>query len=483
MLKIGLVGSSQLSFPGNKDAVYNHAAAKLKTISKDLGCDFYAYPKQVIAAEDGYEARKALEKENVDFVLLQCTSFSAGSLAPIFACTKNARLGLWAIPEGVQDGAVPFNSLCSINMYSAIIGHYLKDYKIPLKWFYGNTDDPLFFNRFQITVRALSAIKRMKQASVALVGGIAPGFDDLYDDERNLIRLFDGMRINRLHEYDELKKIAESMDTASVNVRMDEEIRLSKGFTHDTARKMMEVNARFSLAYDRFIAENKYDAVAISCWPKFQDDYLYSVCAVVGELNDKGTPTACEGDLTSAVSMLLLKYLSDEITTLMDMSAFDRNDNTVLMWHCGPASKRFCESGGFTYGLNYSGTAHEPDETEINGTGVVRDMVFDPGAITIARITGEGDAVFLANGSFIDSGKPSFHGSRGWVGNLSINRKHVPALDFLNTVLVQRFQHHFPIVRGDFGEEVLEAMAWLGLKPVDVVAYQDHMQNPSTWLF
>lgn len=480
-LKVGLVGSSQLSFPGDKEGAFGRASAEVSKLAKKWDFELFVYPSQVVTQDDGYIARSALEKEKTDFVLLQCTSFSSGFLAPVFARTKNAKLGLWAIPEGVSDGAVPFNSLCSINMYSAIIGHYLDGYELPFKWFYGNAEDPLFIDRFCITIRVLKAIKYMQQSKIALVGGIAPGFDDLYDDERKIIRLFDGLRINRLHEYDELKKLAVNMDETKVKARMAEEKTQAKGFRHPTAEKMLETNARFSLAYDQFIAENGYDAVAISCWPKFQDDFLFSVCAVVGELNDKGTVAACEGDLTSAISMLFLKYLSEDITTLMDMSAFDQKDDAVLMWHCGPTSRRFCEKSGFEYGLNYSGTAHEPDEKEVCGTGVVRDMVFDPGEITIARLTGEIDTMFLATGRIMDKVKPSFCGSRGWVGNLEINRQHVSAIDFLNTVLVQRFQHHFPIVRGDFSKEVLEAMAWLGLNKVEIAPYQDYLENPTWW--
>ena len=115
-LKVGLVSSSQLSFPGNKKAVFSSTSAKVGRLAQEWDFDLYVYPRDVIVAEDGYEAVKALEDEKVDFVLLQCTSFSAGFLAPIFARTKNAFLGLWAIPEFAQEGAVPFNSFCSINM-------------------------------------------------------------------------------------------------------------------------------------------------------------------------------------------------------------------------------------------------------------------------------------------------------------------------------------------------------------------------------
>ena len=486
-LKVGLVGSSQLSFPGDKQNVFASTASKVEALSREWGFALYVYPQQVIVADDAREAVATLEAVKVDLILLQCTSFSAGFLAPIFARAKGAYLGLWAIPEDYhQDsckpldfGCVPFNSLCGINMFAGIIGHYLTDYKVPMKWFFGDGEDPLFVQRFHITVRALTAIKSMRASKVALIGGIAPGFDDLYDDERKMIRLFDGMQINRLHEYGELKALALAQDEKAVAAKV-EALKAEANHINDHAYPYLETNARFALAYDEFLAKYGYDAVAISCWPKYQDDFLYSVCSVVGEINDKGVVAACEGDLTSAVSMLLLKYLSDDITTLLDLSAMDQADDTLLMWHCGPTSKRFCEQCGYSLSLNYSGKAHIPGQDPV-GTAVVRDMVFDPGHVTFARLTGEMDQLFLMDGAIINHDKKSFFGSRGWVGDLHLNRKPISALDLLNTILVQRFQHHFPMVKGDFTREVSEVMAWLNLKPIGAVPYEDFMQNPLNW--
>ena len=377
-LKVGLVSSSQLSFPGDKKSVYEASAQKLRALSGQLGFELYVHPGTVITPDDGYAAVKALEGEGVDFILLQCTSFSAGALAPIFARAR-AALGLWAIPEHADHGVLPFNSFCTINMYSGIIGHYLKDYNIPIKWFFGDVEDPLFRGRLAVTVRALRAIKNLKASKVALIGGIAPGFDDLYDDERTLIRRFDGIRINRLHEYSEVRDRAVAYSAAQVSAEMERIAAEAGGVLNRRADETLETNARFSLAYDDFIKEYGYDAIAVSCWPKFQDEFQYSVCAVVGGLNDKGIPTACEGDLTSAISMLLLKYLSDDVGMLMDMGAFDQADDTVLMWHCGPAASRFCRQNGYRLSVNYHGMAHEEGRERANCCGVTRDMVFDPG--------------------------------------------------------------------------------------------------------
>lgn len=108
--------------------------------------------------------------------------------------------------------------------------------------------------------------------------------------------------------------------------------------------------------------------------------------------------------------MLLLKYLSDDVGMLMDMGAFDQADDTVLMWHCGPAASGSAGRTGYRLSVNYHGMAHEEGAKEPNCCGVTRDMVFDPGEVTIARISGEADELLVANGSFLGDTKPSFYG-------------------------------------------------------------------------
>ena len=490
--QVALVGASQLSFPGDKATAFGRSREGMEKLAKAWDFDLFVYEKQVITEADALEARAVLEEQKVDFIMLQCTSFAAGLVASTLARTRGARIGLWAIPEMRSSGIVSFNSFCGINMYSSIIAHYLKDYRIPVKWYFGDVEDSQFLRRFRITVAALRAIKKLSHSNVALIGGIAPGFNDLYDDERKLIRLFDGIRINRLHEYSELKELAEGMpqelvdakvaelkaEASAKNAQIDEQINRVDPANPQSRMSLLEVNARYALAYDRFIEKYGYQAVAISCWPKFQDDYLFSVCAVVGELNDKGVVAGCEGDLTSTVSMLLLSYIAEDTTMLMDMSAMDTADDSVLMWHCGPASKNFCRKNGYCYSLNYSGKDHMgADLDHAVGTGVVRDMVFDEGKVTIARLTGECDRMLVASGVMQDGSKGSYCGSRGWLGQLALNRKPISALNFFNTVMASGFQHHFPIVKGDYTEEVLEAMAWLGLKRVDEVPYENYLQR------
>ena len=170
-------------------------------------------------------------------------------------------------------------------MYQGINTQYFGDFKIKCKWFYGMADDERFKRRLYVTVKALGAIKKMKQTRVALIGGFAPGFYDLYFDERSVISKFDGIYVNRLHEYDEIIKLAEKVTDDEVQPCLDELDR-EKIKTTPNAMNYRAFSIKMYLAYKKFLEVNHYDALAISCWPKFQDDYKYSVCSVLGMLND-----------------------------------------------------------------------------------------------------------------------------------------------------------------------------------------------------
>ena len=268
-IKIGLVGTSQLSFPGDKEGAFRRGAEGMGRLAETLGFELTVYPETVITREDAQRAVAAMEGEGIDFLLVQHTSYTPGHVSPVLAKIK-ARVGYWAIPEGEREGVVPFNSFCSVNMHMGIVAHYLRDYRIKIKWFFGDVEDPVFVRRLSVTVRALTAIKNLCASRVALIGGIAPGFNDLYDDERNINKRFEGIYFNRLHEYSEIKDRALAYPEAEAAKVAESMVSCSGGILNDAARKTLLVSARIYMAYRDFILANLYDALAFCCCPKFK---------------------------------------------------------------------------------------------------------------------------------------------------------------------------------------------------------------------
>lgn len=470
-IKVGLVGTSQLSFPGPKEKEYEKIVGQMKENAKEMGFDFVYWPDQVILEEHAIKAVKFMEDENVDFLMVLNISYSAGFLVPIFYRIKNAHVGIWSIPEPTK-GVVMFNSFCSNNMYQGINDKYMSDYKIKSKWFFGYADDPRFKTRLYVTIKALQTIKKLRNSRVALIGGFAPGFYDLYFDERSVFHKLDGIYINRLHEYDEIIKLAEKVSDDEIKPFLDETIGIKKS---PNAKALLPFSIKLYFAYKKLVEMHNYDAIAVSCWPKFQDDYKYSVCSTLGMLNDDKIVAACEGDLMSAISMLALQEMSDDITTLMDFGAFDEKDNSILMWHCGPTSKRFCEKNGYSLSDNFSGMEHP--KGKIVGTGVVRDMVFDPGEVTVFRFSGDMEKYICVTGRFVGNTKDSPCGSRGWLTDIKLNGEPISALDFTNTILSGGFEHHYAIAWGNHADTIAEMNKWLGIKPVRIIPYKNYLQD------
>ena len=467
VFKLGLAGTMCDNFDGGKYDAYAKSAARVKALCEENNAAFCHYPKLLLTTADAVDAAAFFEKEKVDFLLIQTTTFPGGEMILKLARAAD-KFGLWALPEASYDGSNFLhsnNSFCGINMFASILKNYVRD--VPYKWFFGRHDDERFLRRLTVTIKSLSAIKKMSQSRVALVGGIAPGFNDLYFDERLAAKRF-GVDIRRGHEFSEIKERAYAYSNAEAK-------ELAAAFAEgsrkggDVTDRHMEMSGRYYQAYVDFCRDNDIDALAVSCWPQIKPDIL--ACSIIGKLNENGIPASCEGDLPGAVSQLFLHAITGKPTALMDMAGFDEADDTVLMWHCGPAPASYANACG-----NCLTCSYQPNLAgETLSYGLINNMEMKPGPVMFTRFTGEWDKLFLAGGT-IAEGKKSPDGSRGWVGGLSWNRRNVSALDFTNSILVNGFQHHYPMTMGDVSQEMLETAGWLGLTMLPFAGYEEHLQ-------
>jgi L-fucose isomerase-like protein len=214
-----------------------------------------------------------------------------------------------------------------------------------------------------ITVRALRAVKQLCRSRIALIGGIAPGFNDLYFDERKLLRRFPGMEYDRLPEFDDILERAKRYDAAELAAQADA-FDAAAHSVHPKAAKHHLLNVRMLRAYKEFAAVNRFDALAVSCWPKFQAPagLLLPFCSIVARPERDGLKTAGEGAVLCAVSMLLLQSLTQQSAMLMDCppstpgtirrfcgTAAPRpatSRSTATTWASTTTARRTCPAGG-----------------------------------------------------------------------------------------------------------------------------------------
>jgi hypothetical protein len=467
--KIGLAGVMCTPFRGDKEGNYKNDLAGLEKLSDQLDFDFYPILDGIYAADQAESAAKELQDWGADFVLLQTSSFAAGDFVYPFVHLPT-KLGIWAVPEGppTLEGGLPLNSFTAANLYNSIIKTQLKDYKSPVKWFMGRPDDPLFNERLQVTVGALRALINMKGNRVALIGGVAPTFDNLIIDDQKLKHQLD---IDVVYiEFDELINIAKALDEHATT-QVAEEIKGSAREFDKTQIPALMKTAQVHRAVEILAMEKDLQAVALSCWPRFQSDYQLAVCTAMGHLNTKGVIAACEGDIPSAVSMLTLHYLTNgDVATIMDLVSVDDRDESVLLWHCGPTSPALADE---------QGVIMEPlwlfDGPGDDHTGLHNDLVLKQGVGTVLGFTVDFERMLILGGE-IENTKPSYKGCRGWFKNLSLNLDKITTKDLVQTIMISGYQHHYPFAYGDLNAAALELCQWLGIEPIQIENYTTYVR-------
>jgi hypothetical protein len=294
--KIGLVGMMAHPFRGDKEGYFAGDGQAMHAMAEQLDFELNIITGGIYSLEDARNAADVLANWGADYLLVQSSSFAGGDFIRPFAQT-GVRIGLWAVPEGPPsaEGGLPLNSFTGLNMYNSILKRYLLAYPHPVKWFFGRPQDPLFLQRFTVTVAALRAVVNLEGARIGLLGGVAPGFDNLIVDPR-VYEVKLGVRVIDL-ELDALLGRARQVGDGDAVDKAAQEIagpgvRLAEGM-----RKHLAALAKLQLGMQALAESHQLDALALSCWPRFQVEPGVAVCSLVGQLNTLGLINACEGDV------------------------------------------------------------------------------------------------------------------------------------------------------------------------------------------
>jgi L-fucose isomerase-like protein len=463
-LKVALVGTIRPIFKGNMRGVLAHSIEVMKKKSEEMDFDFVSIEKGMETLEDAKTASEVLEKQGVDFIIIQNSSFADGDMIlPFFSNT--ARLGIWAVEETTQAGPLPLNSFCATNLYMSIAGRFNRGYDKPVKWFYGNIESDLFEKRFKTTVRALTAVKKLKSSKILMIGDIVPGYHDENFDSDKLKQIF-GVCVEKIDlntfygEYETtlnnktLTELAENIKNESNSIQVNEDYILKA--------------ARAEVTFKEIISKYQASAITFRCWPEVPSKIGLMVCSTIGRLNQNHSVAATESDVLGALSMLTLKYLNNRATVLMDLSGWDRSKDSIYIWHCGNIPKEWFDGSGF----------HLANHFNRDTVGVVREGKMKSGLVTGLRFLEDDSSAFLVSGNFSDQKTPLYKGCSTWMKDLRINGHPVSSEDFMNTLLVNAIPHHLAYVDNDSTDSINELCAWLNINILNPLKYQNYLQKP-----
>lgn len=201
--------------------------------------------------------------------------------------------------------------------------------------------------------------------------------------------------------------------------------------------------AAIELGLMKIAQQYKCTALACDCWHTIRDAFGVGVCFILGDLNDRGLPSACELDIHAAIASLMAVGATGNraASFVADLTIrHPEDDNCELLWHCGPFAKQLKAPGAQGY-IAKGGQGFYPLKT---------------GPVTVLRFDGLRGKYncFVGVGESVEG--PATNGNYVWL-------KVDDWVKWEKKFVYGPYIHHVVGVFGDYSQEMLDACRYLGL--------------------
>jgi len=313
---------------------------------------------------------------------------------------------------------------------------------------------------FEADVRRFAGIcnvvKGLRGSRIAMLGARPVAFNTVRFSEKILQK--HGISVQTI-DLSEVMAMAESPDSFgpySITAK-EKEIRDYGRISSDIDDAKITKQAKLCLAMEKFVNDLDCQASTVQCWDSLENNYGCAACLGMSMMGEKGKPSACESDVTGAVSMLAAQLAADSPPALMDWNNNIRDDrDACISLHCSNFPKSFFQSNELEIGcLDVLGSVLGQDRT----FGACKAHV-SAGPMTFVRVTTD-DAkglmkMYVGEGVFEDEKIPT-------KGGVAFCR--VPELqNLLKYICENGYEHHVCFVRGHVADILSEAMGkYLGV--------------------
>jgi len=219
----------------------------------------------------------------------------------------------------------------------------------------------------------------------------------------------------------------------------------------------VEQLARLGITLDAIVEQYQLDAIAVRCWDEMQRQLGVGPCVLLGEMNNRGVPAACEVDLGNAIAMQALRLASDGPSACLDWNNnYGDDDDKCILFHCGPVPTGLMVDPGRVIENPILATALGPGCSYGCNVGRIA-----PGDFTFGGLMTDGGKIKAYLGQGRITGEPippEFFGVAGVaeIANLQ---------DVLLAIGQHGHRHHVSITPGWIQEPVREAMeTYLGFE-------------------
>lgn len=100
--------------------------------------------------------------------------------------------------------------------------------------------------------------------------------------------------------------------------------------------------AKLGVALEEWMEAHGIQATAIQCWTSVQQNFGCNICTVMSMMSERFMPSACEVDVTGALTMYAMQLAGATPAALVDWNNnYGDDDEKCVLFHCGNWAKSF----------------------------------------------------------------------------------------------------------------------------------------------
>jgi L-fucose isomerase-like protein len=210
------------------------------------------------------------------------------------------------------------------------------------------------------------------------------------------------------------------------------------------------------VALEDLMQRERAQAVSVGCLEIMYRQQRAPFCLVLASLRDMGLPAGCESDAGATLTMLLLEYLADRPAYMGNLVLADPVRSLISVSHgCSPTRMFGRERPAKPYRLVHSHSAPPFSRDLTGGSGVTSYVDYgDQGqVVTLARLSHELDALFVARGEIVEC--------RDTIcDRTTLTVRVADARDFVHKTM----GNHQVLIYGDFVDDLRGLCKVLGLE-------------------
>ena len=291
-------------------------------------------------------------------------------------------------------------------------------------------------------------VKGISTARVGAIGTRPDPFHTVRFSEKLLQR--SGITTTVVDMSEIIFKAAAIDDTDGRVVKKIEEIRSYGHIPSSIEEQKLVKQAKLCLTLEDWVVANECDCSAIQCWDSIQNNFGCATCLAMSMMGEKGLPSACEMDVTGALTMYAMYLASGEPSGYLDWNNnFTEDRDKCVCLHCSNFPKSFFKKEFEISNLDVLATTIGEDKCFGACKGQITEGVMTFAKISTDDLNGK-IKVYLGEGEIL----PDEVKTKGGVALIK-----VPGLQKLMDFICKNgFEHHVAMNRSNVAAVLEEAL-------------------------